>query len=278
MQEPKKQLSVSTDFCGPIGLFLRTGRYYIAIQMIYVFYLPRLLFIFSHEQELSSRLVTGKRSTEQRNNGDLQLSKQSLRLSGTIIRQTVLQVDFGKNAIIDQVTSPVRADTAKVAGVNIKTQFFGQSSATISDKLDLVSAVKNLGKSIHNEGIVDSHTNDIIDALRLDLVGGLDPHGNVTALAGAGHGARDGEEGDLLRGEEVGSGDGCGFAVLENHEIDVERHLIAFGERHGGTSRVEKAARARESGAGNGVETGGDESHVFKERVGRASVANEETG
>lgn len=80
-----------------------------------------------------------------------------------------------------------------------------------------------LGPTVHDEGIVDSNDNDLVNALGLDLVNVLNVRRNVRATASGGESTGDRDKDDLLVLELYGT-----VSVREyNERLDEESHTLA---------------------------------------------------
>lgn len=191
----------------------------------------------------------------------LQLGQQSIGLGWTLKRSALFEVDLREHAIIHQIASTVCTDTSETSSININSKRLCQLRATVGQEFDLSGSIDGLLKDIHYKGVVDSKTDDIVNALRLELIRGLDPERDVTVQAGAGECAGDGNDGDLFRFENVGCGYGGRGTIFQDHEVEVHGHLVALGQGHAGAGGMEEAAGARDGGAGEGGQSVSDERH-----------------
>jgi hypothetical protein len=97
----------------------------------------------------------------------------------------------------------VPADAARELGIVIGHEELRELAVYFKLRIfrtcnSVISNTVGLGPTMHNEGIVDSNYDDLVNALGLDLINVLDVRRNMRATTGGGESTRDGDKDNLL--------------------------------------------------------------------------------
>src|SRR5712691_2407373 len=185
-----------------------------------------------------------------------------------------LDVELLHHAVLDQHGIAPRAGAETIArAVEGEIDRLGELAVAVGQEVDLVGRGRLLPR-VHDEDVVDRGDRDGADALRLDGVGVLHDRRHMHLVAGAGEGARDREQRDLLALENLVGGFprrpvrrhhakfrlGQSIADLDGHglilSLTVELYSIAFSGEVG-TGSPQKTRQTQHSYPARAARTSG---------------------
>src|SRR5215475_14029477 len=163
----------------------------------------------------------------------LQLLEQAVAARHLDLAGCFLDVERFHHAVVDHHAVALRAHAEAVAGtVEGEVDRFGELAVAVGEELDLVARIGIALPRAHDEHVVDAGDRDRVDALALDGIGILHDRRHVHLVAGAGVGARHGEQRHFLALEHVVRGFPGG--PIRTHDAEFGfRQTIADLDGHG---------------------------------------------
>ena len=143
-----------------------------------------------------------------------------------------VDLDRLDRAVVDDhgETLAAQAQAAR-AQVQLKAGGLGEFGGTVTDQQNLAFGALVLGPGAHDEGIVDRHADDLVDALALQVGGFFDEAREMLGRAGRRERARNAEHHDGLAFEQVVRAYG-GRAVAGHLIQSCGRNFVSNTNRH----------------------------------------------
>src|SRR5882724_11429425 len=137
----------------------------------------------------------------------LQLPQQRVAAGDFDLAGGGLEVELLDHAVVHQHRVAVGADAEPVArGTELHADRLGEFGVAVGEEGGFVALVGVALPGVHHKGVIDRHDRDRAHALVLERVGVEENARQMHLVAGAGIGAGDGEQSDLLALEDVVGG------------------------------------------------------------------------